>query len=243
MTAPGLARLTYAELRKMTDTRAGFWLLLLIGGLTVVAIVALGLTGSETDRMLHTQLEVAIMPSSLFLPIVGILLVSSEWSQRTGMITFSLVPNRMRVMAAKLLAGVVIALIALAASLAIATLGAAFSAPDIEGAWSLPAEIFGQIVFVLVTGMLGGIAVGTLLLASAPAIVFYFAAPLGFAAFVSLPFLRDAAPWLDSVRSMEHLTEQTLSGTEWARVGTTLALWLLLPLLIGLWRVHRGEIR
>jgi ABC-2 type transport system permease protein len=243
MKAPGLARLTYVELRKMTDTRAGFWLQLLVVGLTVVAIVALSLTGSDADRTLQTQFEVAVQPSSLLLPIIGILLVSSEWSQRTGMITFSLVPNRMRVMAAKLLAGVVVAVIALAGSLAIAALGAAFSAPDTAGAWSLPGEIFGQTAFVLVTGMLGGIAVGALLLASAPGIVFYFAAPLGFAAFVSLPFLRDTAPWVDSVRSMAPLTEEALSGTEWARVGTTLTLWLLLPLLIGLWRVHRGEIR
>ena len=38
---PGLGRLTLVELRKMTDTRAGFWLLLATAGLTVlVAVVA-----------------------------------------------------------------------------------------------------------------------------------------------------------------------------------------------------------
>ena len=41
----------------------------------------------------------------MLLPIVGILLVSSEWSQRTALITFTLVPQRMRVMSAKLAAG------------------------------------------------------------------------------------------------------------------------------------------
>jgi hypothetical protein len=48
---------------------------------------------------------------------------------------------------------------------------------------------------------------------------------------------------VDGTRSFAPLAEGALTGTEWARVGTTLALWLLLPLLIGLWRVRRGEIR
>jgi ABC-2 type transport system permease protein len=90
--------------------------------------------------------------------------------------------------------------------------------------------------------MLGGVAIGALLLASAPAVVFYFAAPLGWAALVSIPFMEDAAPWLDTTRSMEPMFEHALSATEWARVGTTLALWLVLPLLIGLWRIRRSEI-
>ena len=34
---PGLARLTKVELRKMVDTRSGFWLLLAVLALTVLA--------------------------------------------------------------------------------------------------------------------------------------------------------------------------------------------------------------
>ena len=39
------------------------------------------------------------------MPVVGILLVTSEWTQRTAMISFTLVPHRSRVLLAKLLAG------------------------------------------------------------------------------------------------------------------------------------------
>jgi hypothetical protein len=243
VTAPSLPRLTLAELRKMTDTRAGFWLQLLVAGLTVVLVVLVCVFGEDADRTFSNLLLVAIQPSTILLPIIGILLVSSEWSQRTAMITFSLVPQRMRVMSAKLLASCIVAVAALVLCLAVAALAAAIPAPDVADAWSLPGEILGQIAFVIVTGMLGGVAVGALLLASAPAIVFYFAAPLGWAAFVSLPFLDDVAPWVDTTRSMAAIAEETLSGTEWARVGTTLALWLALPLAIGLWRVMRDEIR
>ena len=34
-----------------------------------------------------------------------------------------------------------------------------------------------------------------------------------------------------------------MSATEWARTATSLALWLLLPLAIGWWRVTRDEVR
>jgi hypothetical protein len=34
-----------------------------------------------------------------------------------------------------------------------------------------------------------------------------------------------------------------MSAVEWAHVGTTVALWIGVPLLVGLWRITRGEIR
>ena len=37
----------------------------------------------------------------ILLPVLGILLVTSEWSQRTAMVTFTLEPSRSRVIAAK----------------------------------------------------------------------------------------------------------------------------------------------
>lgn len=42
------------------------------------------------------------------MPVVGILLVTSEWSQRTAITTFTLVPQHGRVLTAKLLAALVL---------------------------------------------------------------------------------------------------------------------------------------
>jgi hypothetical protein len=42
---------------------------------------------------------------------------------------------------------------------------------------------------------------------------------------------------------MSPLLEESLSATEWARVGTSLALWLLVPLALGVWRVLRADVR
>jgi hypothetical protein len=46
--------------------------------------------------------------------VLAILSVTSEWSQRTALVTFSLVPDRRRVLAAKLVAVVVLAVAVMA---------------------------------------------------------------------------------------------------------------------------------
>jgi ACR3 family arsenite efflux pump ArsB len=42
---------------------------------------------------------------------------------------------------------------------------------------------------------------------------------------------------------MSPLFEESLSSMQWARVATSLALWLVLPLVLGFWRVTRGDVR
>ena len=240
---PGLTRLTAVELRKMTDTRAGFWLQLAVLVLTVVAVGAACLFARPEDQTLRSMLSIAVAPASILLPIVGILLVTSEWSQRTGTMTFALVPRRGRVIAAKLLASVALALVALALSIVVALVGTALAAPGLEHTWALPVGMLGQHVVSLGTGMISGVALGAALLASAPAIVCQFALPLAWGIAGRLAGLDAVVHWLDPTSSLAPMTEHLMDGTEWARAGTTLALWLVTPLLIGLWRIQRGEIR
>src|SRR3954452_15235772 len=112
------ARLTAVELRKATDTRAGFWLQLATAGITLAAAVIL-LMIDKSGTTLQDVLSVAVQPAGVLLPIVGILLVTSEWSQRTALITFTLVPERLPVLAAKLVASVLIALAATLAAIVV----------------------------------------------------------------------------------------------------------------------------
>jgi ABC-2 type transport system permease protein len=243
LTRPGLGRLTRVELRKMIDTRAGFWLLFTVGALTVIAVIVLMLVGDAQDHDLRDMLSVAVAPSSILLPVVGILLVSSEWSQHTALITFTLVPHRPRVLGAKLAAAVVLSVVALVVCLVVAVLGTAISAPGLEHSWSLPVGFLFQVAIFLTTSLITGVAFGALFLSSAPAIVLSFVLPLGWSAVGSIPALEGTARWLDGSRSLSPMTEHLMSGTEWARAGTTLAVWMALPLVIGLWRILRSEIR
>ena len=82
-TRPGLGRLTRVELRKMTDTRAGFWLQASVVALTLASVALLVILATAPDRTLHRTLEVAIQPAGVLLPIVGILLVRAR-SGRSG---------------------------------------------------------------------------------------------------------------------------------------------------------------
>ena len=62
-------------------------------------------------------------PVGLLLPVLGILLVTSEWSQRTALTTFTLVPRRLPGAAAKVLAATSLALLGVAAAAVASALG------------------------------------------------------------------------------------------------------------------------
>src|SRR5436305_945338 len=181
-------------------------------------------------------------PPAVLLPVLGILLVTSEWSQRTGLITFALVPVRSRVLGAKLIASLVLAVAMLAISVAVVAAGVFVSSPGVEGTWSDAAPLIGQSAVYLTTGMLIGVAFGAILLAPTPAIVLRFALPTACMAVVSLPVFSGVGPWVDNARAVGQMTAKVMSATQWAHAGTSLAIWMMLPLLIGAWRITRREI-
>ena len=236
---PTFSRLTVVELRKMVDTQAGFWLQVVVGALTLVVVTLFCIFGETDELIFRDMFALAIFPASLLLPIVGILLVTSEWTQRTALITFTLVPRRMRVMGAKVAAGLALGVIVLVLSALIAAVATLVTGGELK----LSADILVQITVLVLTAMVTGVAFGALFLSSAPAIVLSFVLPLGWAALASIRFLNDAGQWLDTTRTTEPLTERALSGEEWAQLGTSMLLWLVLPLAIGLFRIARGEIR
>ena len=239
---PGVGRLVAVELRKMVNTRAGFWLQVATVAITVIAVLVRSVVGDAADHTFASVLNVGLQPAAVLLPVVGILLVTSEWSQRTGMITFALVPVRSRVLGAKLVASIILAVATLVMSVAVVAAGVLVASPGVDGTWADAAPLIGQSAVYLTTGMLVGVAFGAILLASAPAIVALFALPITWTAVASLPFLADAAPWLDTRLALAPLHEEVLSATQWAQAGTALALWMLLPLLIGIWRITRREV-
>jgi hypothetical protein len=103
--APGdgipFSRLVRAELRKLTDTRASRWLLLAIAAATPVVIAVMLAVAAPRDLTYAKLVDFTATPQKLLLPALGILAMTSEWSQRTGLVTFTLVPSRRRVLLAK----------------------------------------------------------------------------------------------------------------------------------------------
>src|SRR3984957_15689749 len=114
---PNFARLTAVELRKMVNTRSGFWVPIAVALLTLlVAIIGSTNHGGTSATFIHI-FNISSRPAAFLLPVMGVLLVCGEWSQRTTLTTFTLVPSRGRVIAAKFGASVIVSTIALIACL------------------------------------------------------------------------------------------------------------------------------
>ena len=105
-----LSRVIKVELRKMFDTRSGFWLLasiVITGLLTMVATIAFA---PDADLTYYNFAKAIGFPMTVVLPIIAILAITSEWSQRSGLTTFTLVPHRNRVVSAKAVSSVAVAI-------------------------------------------------------------------------------------------------------------------------------------
>ncbi|MGA8210259.1 MAG: ABC transporter permease [Nocardioidaceae bacterium] len=232
------------ELRKLADTRSGKWLLIAIGAITALIIVIFFFTAPAADRTFLSFVGVTATPQGFLLPVLGILLVTSEWSQRTALTTFTLVPARSRVLAAKVVAALLAGLAAIVLALAVAAVAAALGGA--EDAWvGAGTDDLGKFTLLQATGVLQGLAFGLLFLNSAAAIVTFFVLPTAFTIVASLwgP-LRDAAPWVDIGTAQQPLFgDNDLTGEQWVQVATTAAIWVVLPFVLGLLRVRRAEVK
>lgn len=88
--APALRRLVLVELRKSADTRAGRWLLGTLAAIAIAGVVLLLIFGKAGDQDFGGFVFTAQLPLGLLLPVLGILSMTSEWSQRTALATFAL---------------------------------------------------------------------------------------------------------------------------------------------------------
>jgi ABC-2 type transport system permease protein len=241
---PTLGRLVTVELRKMLDTRAGFWLLVLTALISVGA-VAIRLISEPTGGLTFARFfDDTVLATGVLLPVLGTLAVTSEWSQRTALATFSLVPRRERVIGAKLLAGVALGLISVVVCLLVAAAANALAPVlgDASAGWTLPLAHVGRATLYAVLGMLGGLAFGLVLMTTAPAIVLSFLMPLLFTGLAGIQGLAGTLPWLDVWAAGSELVSGAMTGDAWAHLATGSALWIVLPLGIGFIRLRRREI-
>jgi ABC-type transport system involved in multi-copper enzyme maturation permease subunit len=242
---PSMARLTRVELRKMFDTRSGFWLPICVGVVAIGTVLITVLTGKQANHTFTHVFGNAVIPTAILLPLIGVLLVTGEFSQRTALTTFTLVPSRARVMVAKLSASVVCSVVALAFCLLVAAGATALhpaSDPGIS-VWSLHAVLIPQGLLYLATAMITGVAFGAALLVSAPAIVIYLLLPTIWSALSnSISALKGPSDWLDASNTLDPMVRFGLGTTDWLQAGATLALWMVLPLAIGWWRVMRRDV-
>lgn len=237
-------RLIGVELRKSVDTLAGRWLLITIAIITLLwDLFWLG-----RPQEFHTVSLFLAAPAALQSPllgIVGILLATSEWSQRTGMVTFTLVPKRSRTIIAKVSAALLLTFTAFALSLAIAAfLALVGGAPD---PWDLDPGLMGQSLLASLLSTLKGVGFGLLLLNTPAAIVVFLLAPLVVASVTGLvDALQDVAPWVNMGSAMNPLMDDLpgmLSAEQWGHLASASVIWFVIPFAIGIYRVLYAEVK
>ena len=92
-----LSRVVRVELRKMFDTRSGFWLISSIAITRLLATIAT-IAFAPDDQLTYYNFAKAVgYPVTIILPMVALLSITSEWSQRSGLTTFTYVSSRRRV--------------------------------------------------------------------------------------------------------------------------------------------------
>jgi ABC-2 type transport system permease protein len=244
-------RLVRVELRKSYDTRAGFWLLAVIGFLVLLTEgIVLAVVVTQDQAMTYGDfVAAAAFVTSILLPVLGIMLVTAEWGQRTAMVTFALEPRRPLVFLAKAVVGFLLTLATIAMALVVGLVcnllyGALQGPVDWEFGW---AGFFGFLI-TQTFAMLGGFALATLLLNTAAAIVVFFVYRWVLPGLIALGsalmgWFDKLAPWIDFQSAQGPLYDMSLSRSEWAHLVVSGFIWLVVPLVIGIWRVLRAEVK
>ena len=250
--SPGIPtrRVLSTELRKMFDTRSGFWLMASIGIAALLATTAVILFAPDDQLTYGTFAAAFGVPMTVILPIVAMLSVTSEWSQRSGLTTFTLVPHRGRVIFAKAVVSVAVGVVSVMLALVVGVLGnlVGTAIAGVNTVWDLSALDMLLIVLGNVLGLLVGFMLGVLIRSSAGAIVAYFVYSFVLPTLTGLlaasqHWFRDLQPWVDFNYAVSALFNGPLSAEQWGQLGVTSFCWLILPTALGVWLVMRAEVK
>jgi ABC-2 type transport system permease protein len=245
-----LSRVVNVELRKMFDTRSGFWLMmsiLIVAVLTTIGIIAFA---PDADITYYTFAKAIGFPMTVVLPMIALLSITGEWSQRSGLTTFTLVPHRSRVIMAKVACSVGVAIASMLFAFAIGAVGnvvgTAIAGTDMV--WDVSLAEGGNIVLGSLLCLLTGTMLGMLIRSSAGALVtfFVYAFLLPTVAGVlasSQQWFQDLRPWVDLNLAEGALFSGTLTSQQWANVAVTAGTWIILPALVGLRLVMKSEVK
>jgi len=245
-----LSRVTRVELRKMFDTRSGFWLMASIVIAALLSTVGTILFAPDADLTYYTFAKAIGFPMTVILPMIAVLAITGEWSQRSGLTTFTLVPRRRRVVLAKVIASVTVGvasmLFALATGVAGNLVGTAIAGVDLV--WDVSFAHGVNIVLGSLLCLLTGTMLGILFRSSPVALVAYFVYSLllptvsGLLA-ASKEWFHDLRPWVDLNFAQSALFEGSLTGEQWAHVAVSATIWVVLPALVGLRLVMTSEVK
>jgi ABC-2 type transport system permease protein len=246
-----LSRIVSVELRKSFDTRSGSWLLASVGILAVLATGAVLLFAPD-DQITYDTFAAAIgFPMAVVLPMIAVLSVTGEWSQRTGLTSFTLVPHRGRTILAKAIVAVSVGVASMLLALAVGALGnvVGSAVTGVDQVWDISVVDVLDIILFNILNMLIGFMLGVLIRSSAGAIVAYFVYGFVLSGVTEVlssaqAWFADLRPWVDFNFAQGALTDgASMTGEQWLQLGVTGVFWLVIPLAVGLRMVLRSEVK
>jgi ABC-2 type transport system permease protein len=244
------ARVARTELRKMFDTRSGFWLMASIAITALLATGAVILFAPDRELTFSTFATAFGFPMAVILPIIALLSVTGEWSQRSGLSTFTIVPHRGRVILAKGLVSVAVGVVSMLVACVIGAVGnlVGTAIAGVDTVWDVSAGDLANIVLANVLGLMLGFMLGVLIRSSAGAIVAYFVYSLVLPSLAGLlaasqGWFHDLQPWVDFNYAQTALFNGALSAAQWEHLAVTAVIWLVVPLAIGVRLVLRSEVQ
>lgn len=238
-------RLFAVELRKLVDTRGGRWLLIAMVALILIASAAVMLTNKDAPVRFENFATAAGVPMGFILPILGIMAVTTEWSQRSGLVTFTLEPRRLHVGFAKWLAALVMGIFGTVLAYAIGALftliGSTFHTGGAE--WDINGWAMAGTLLAFLIAVSQGVAFGMLIQNTPGAICAYLFLPILVSIVTTFKWFEKAGPWIDPSQSSQGLYSGSMATKDWQHFATSQTLWLLLPLLFGFWRLMKREVK
>lgn len=216
----------------------------------LLSTVAIILFAADADLTHYTFSQAIGFPMTVILPMIAILSITGEWSQRSGLTTFTLVPRRNRVIVAKVIASVTVGVAAMLVALVFGVVGnlvgTAIAGTDLV--WDVSVGHFLTIVLGSLLCLLTGTMLGILFRSSAVALVAYFVYALVLPNLFGLlasrqEGFRDMQPWVDLNYAQAELFEGSLTVAQWQHLAIAATIWLVLPALVGLRLVMKSEVK
>ena len=160
-------------------------------------------------------------------------------------------PGRTRVIGAKAIAALLVGIGSMALAFAVGALGnlAGSALSGVEAVWNISLSTAPQVVLGNLVGMAIGFTLGVVLRNSTAAIVGYFVVSLVLPGILVLlaevrDWFGDLQSWIDWNETQVALFEGgTDTAREWAMLGSTTAIWIVLPLAVGLLLLRRSEVK
>lgn len=228
------------ELRKLVDTRSSSGVLVATAALTVLMLVVAVATSEGKPLLTDLVSGAGIIPLATLFPVLGVLSTCGEWRHGTAMTTYALDPRRTQVLLAKVVAVLVAAVGLTLLLIAAGTLVAVVAGSPLP-AGPAYARLVRDTVVALLALTLMGVGLGSAVLNTPLAIVVLLVVPQLVPQLLSLTEASaKLVPWVDVNALVYGILGGAWPTRLWPAV-TTLALWIVVPLVVGAWRNAHKE--